>query len=130
MSEPYYLRLGQYKGMPISRVPQAHLKYLIRCRDEEAGEALKELERRGTLRGNLEITAHAIDRSSQRCLGFYLETRKKNEGLYSWLTRMCEAALTFPSDRYGNHRYGRLILTFEYRGDMPVLVTVKMNEMG
>lgn len=127
MDEPYLIGLGKYRGEPITRIPVSYLKWMVSVGHTESPQAVEELERRGTKHSTVEVSAHAVDRASQRCLGFWMETRKGKEGLHSWLCRIAEAALTFPCDKYGNHFYGKFIFTFHKDCTVPLLLTIKYN---
>lgn len=129
MDEPVYiLGLGKYRGERITRIPVSYLNWMVNVGHTEVAQAKAELARRGTKHSaQVEISAHAVDRASQRLLGFWLETRTGEEGLHSWLARMADAALTFPGDAHGNHSYGPAVFTFSRDYVIPVLLTVKYN---
>jgi len=75
---------------------------------------------------DLEISGHAIDRASLLCRKIWHKTRKGNEGISSWLHRMCKEAIEKTmKDVDGNYVYNDMIFSIEDDGVWPVLKTVK-----
>lgn len=118
---------GRFRGERITRVPVSYLKWMVNSGHDEAPRAEAELKRRGTCTPTLEISGHAIDRASLRCLKQWKETRRKDEGLHAWLARMSAEALAqgIPhAGEPGRIRYGGLSFRFTTDGVWPVLKTV------
>lgn len=120
----FVLDFGRHRGMLITRVPVSYLKFMVRNQTPHADVAAAELERRGTVTPNLEVSAHAIDRASLRLWDLYCRSRKENEGLHAWLVRFGEAALKQPYDGGGRHLYMGMEWVFDKHGVWPVLLTV------
>jgi hypothetical protein len=85
---------GKHKGERWTRIPISYLKWLINSGTQYANIAQSELERRGiTTPTDLELSGHALDRTSLFCWKVWKDNRKKEEGLYSWLYRIATEAL-------------------------------------
>lgn len=115
---------GRYAGERITRVPQGYLRWMVRTQHELAEAALAELERRGAQIPALEITGHAIDRASTRCLKRWKQSRKPDEGLHAWLARITTEAIQKHGRTRGviHHEGVKLVLAED--GAYPVLTTV------
>lgn len=130
---------GRHKGELLTRVPVQYLKWMVCARHTMANLAAAELERRGTVTPDLDISGHAIDRASLRCRVIWHKTRGKEEGLHAWLCRVAmEAWKSGPGsalsasdleDSKGHkvHHMG-MIFCFEVSGIWPVLKTVMRDE--
>jgi len=120
------IEFGKYKGERWTRVPVDYIKYLINSMDDcyERRIAEMELERRGdTMPKSTVISNHAIDKASLRVLHIWEENRQKNEGLYSWLSRICDEALKkYPG--VNNMEYMGMKLVFAHGNVFPTLKTV------
>ena len=85
--ENYKFTFGKHKGDSITRVPVSYLRWMINQFDFSHGDiqgmAKKELDRRGSFLPELEISGHAIDKASTRCIKIWKNTRLKEEGLYT-----------------------------------------------
>lgn len=89
----YRMGNGRHRGELITRVPVSYLRWMVNERHQEAEVAAQELARRGTVFPNVDISGHAIDRASLRCLGVWRARRRDGkEGLHAWMTRAAEAA--------------------------------------
>lgn len=90
------LDFGKHKGESYTRVPVGYLLWMVNVGHDRQDIARAELERRGTVVPECEISGHAIDKASFRCLDIWKQTRKQNEGLHAWLVRMVmEATKSF-----------------------------------
>jgi len=116
---------GKHKGTPWTRVPVSYLKWMINVGHTQAVIAEEELRRRGTVTPDLEVSGHAIDRASQRCLDKWKETRRdKKEGLHAWLVRVAGEARMHGKLHRGKYQYLGMQFAFEEDGVWPVLLTV------
>ncbi len=122
---------GRHKDVLWSRVPVSYLKWMVNAGARDAEKAQAELNRRGTVTPSVDISGHAIDRASQRCLRIWERTRKPNEGLHAWLVRMSEAALsTGERDLQGRIKLPGLVFVFDETGSWPTLKTVMPSKNG
>ena len=88
------VKFGKHKGERWTRLPISYLKWLINEETQYSDIAEAELKRRGTILDHeIDISGHAVDRASINCMNHWRKTRKRNEGLYSWLMRMSKAAI-------------------------------------
>lgn len=121
----YLMKAGVHKDQLITRVPVSYLKWMVNIRHSESAYAQAELDRRGTVTPDLDISGHAIDRASLSCRKIWHESRGPEEGLHAWLIRMSGLALKegvrLPS---GKIAYGGMKFAFEEDGQWPVLKTV------
>jgi len=121
---------GKHKGERWTRLPVGYLKWLINERTQYDDIAKAELKRRGTvLEHEIEISGHAIDRASFSCYNIWYLTRKKDEGLHSWLHRMSvESLKTIKNKKRVKFRrsviYKGMKLVFKLGKIYPVLLTV------
>ena len=87
----YVLNFGQkHRGERIQRVPVSYLLWMVNAQAGPYRVAQMELDRRGTVVPEIEVSGHAIDAASLRIRKTWHENRAKAEGLHSWL---CRAAL-------------------------------------
>jgi hypothetical protein len=116
---------GRHNGMLYTRMPISYLKWMIQSGHSKAEIAKAELNRRGTVTPNLEVSGHAIDRASLNCRKIWHETARNNdEGLHAWLVRICEESLSkCKPDEENIIFYNGMKLIFEH-GEWPVLKTV------
>lgn len=118
---------GIYTGLEIEAAPVRYMFHLFRESSDQSVRLLarKELITRGALIGGVDLTAHAIDQASVRLLKRYEDTHKKNEGLYSWLSRISTAALErgtrFQDDTIG---YKGMVFVFCFKNSIPLLKTI------
>lgn len=116
---------GRHKGTPWTRVPVSYLLWMVNVRHTHGEKAREELERRGTVFPEIDITGHAIDRASLCCKGVWQKDRKKDEGLNAWLVRASLEAMKLNDlDKKGRYLYLRLRFVIELDGVWPVLLTV------
>ena len=115
---------GKYSGTLYTRVPVGYLKWMVQSNHSKADIARAELERRGTITPEIDISGHAVDSASNRLLGLWTGTKNDGEGLHSWLCRMAlEAFRSGPLDEEGCIRHKGVKWVFE-PGEWPVLKTV------
>jgi len=123
MTSSEYISFGRHRGLPYTRVPVSYLRWMINCNHPEKNLAEEELKRRGSVFPNVEISGHAIDRVSLRCLDIWQAAHRENEGIHAWLVRICEEALKKPLHQKRRIHHMGLVLIFEYEGSWPVLKT-------
>jgi len=122
------VEFGKHKGELYTRIPVSYLRWMVQCGHQESEIARAELERRGTTLPTVEISGHAIDTASLRVRKIWHETRAENEGLNSWLIRMCNEALEESEPDADNRvHYNGMRLVFE-SGEWPVLKTVMRKD--
>lgn len=116
---------GKFQGKYITRVPVSYLKWMVNSRHQLADHAKAELERRGTVTPQIDISGHAIDRASQRLLPLWQKDLMPEEGLHAWLARRgYEAWQMICVTEKDKVEYLGVIWAFERDGDWPVLKTV------
>ena len=118
---------GRHKGMLITRVPVSYLKWMVNARHQYADHAKAELERRGTVTPEIDVSGHAIDRASLLCLDAWRLQSVADEGIHAWLVRMAQAALkegAIPPEHPERRTWAGLSFRFELDGVWPVLKTV------
>lgn len=115
---------GKHKGVLYTRVPVSYLRWMVQCNHSHAEIAKAELDRRGTVLPNVEVSGHAIDSASLRLRHIWHKTAKSDsEELHAWLCRICSEALAqSKSDDEGRIFYKGMKLVFE-DGEWPVLKT-------
>ena len=115
---------GKHEGKRWTRIPVSYLKWLINEGTQYSDIAKAELKRRGTiLNYEIEISCHAVDRASYKCIRIWQKTRKKNEGLHSWLVRMSRAAIK-QDGKEEKITYKNVTFVFCYGKLYPTLKTV------
>lgn len=118
------IETGRHKGELFTRLPVSYLKWMVNAGHDRAEVARAELERRGTVTPDLEISGHAIDRASLNCWDIYRADRQKGEGLHTWLARKAKEAREGEPDLKGRFEIDGMRLAFRADGEWPVLVTV------
>jgi len=125
VTDAVVLDFGKHLGTPITRVPRSYLRWMVGVGTPHADAARAELERRGTRLPTIEVSGHAIDRASQRCLKLWRKSREGDEGLYSWLARIgMEAWLKRTEEDQVKVRHLGRGWIFELDCQWPVLKTV------
>ncbi len=116
---------GRHKGVVITRVPVSYLKWMVNIRHAYADYAQSELDRRGTVTPEIDISGHAIDRASLLCRKTWHATEREGEGIHAWLVRVAQEALErgYPAES-GRYEWIGLSFRFEMDGVWPVLKTV------
>lgn len=115
---------GHHRGKAWTRIPVSYLLYLVNSKHSQAEIAEAELKRRGTVKPDMDISGHAIDRASQQLIGRWTETRMPNEGLHAWLVRMATAARAHGRVKNERYIYEGMRFAFQEGEEWPVLVTV------
>lgn len=69
--EDEQLTFGKHQGSRLAAVPLGYLRWMVSKETQQHEAAEAEMERRGTPLPEIELTAHAIDRASQRCLSIW-----------------------------------------------------------
>lgn len=115
---------GKHQGERITRVPVSYLKWMINSNHSIAVYAKAELERRGTVTPEIDISGHAIDSASLRIRKIWHENRGEDEGLHSWLVRMAMLAMHDGEKRGDKIAYCGVLWVIEQDGCWPVLKTV------
>ena len=119
---------GKHRGERITRVPVSYLKWMVREGHSLADHAQSELDRRGTVTPDIEISGHAIDSASLRIRKVWHESRGDDEGLHAWLCRMAVAALSEGEQRGDKIAFGGVLWVFERDGEWPLLKTVMRDK--
>lgn len=125
---------GRHKGDLYTRVPCSYLFWMVNQSTREHEIAKAELDRRGYVdMPPLEVSGHAVDSASNRCLGSWNKTKimqgSNHEGLHAWLMRISKEALqavTLDSEGRYIHVGSKMCLIFENDGVWPVLKTCYM----
>ena len=121
---------GKHRGERLVRVPVSYLRWMCTSGHELAHYAKAEMMRRGTSIPNFDVSGHALDRLSQHSLNTWVVSRMKDEGIHSWLVRICNDALAeadpdlVAQSEFQLERHG-LFLCFGKEGEWPVLKTIK-----
>ena len=118
---------GKHKGTPWTRVPVSYLLWMVNvgCKEHEIAEA--ELKRRGTVKPELDVSGHAIDRASQTLIGRWMADRKMDEGLHAWLVRKATEARARGRIKGEKYYHDGMKFVFEEGSQWPVLKTVMPN---
>lgn len=122
----YRMKLGRYKGERLTRVPQSYLRWIVKQGDSHAEHdlALAELNRRGCVLPCIDISAHAIDRASQRLLKHWRKMREGDEGLHAWLARISMDAIAHHGKREGQLTYRGIVFDVTPDGVWPTVRSV------
>lgn len=136
MTHGITISFGKHKGELYTRLPVSYLRWILNQTSNNPTIsvakqlAAEELARRGTdVDIGIEITAHALDRCSLRCLDLYLRKRKRDEGLHTWMARMAKRALESAGlDQPARIAYHGVIWVFDYGECYPTVKTVFRNE--
>jgi len=116
---------GKHKGTPYTQIPVSYLLWMVNAHHSRQKIAEAELQRRGTVFPDLDVSGHAIDRASLYCLEIWQNTRQPEEGLHAWLVRMATEALKANrQDHKGRYLYNGMKFAIEQDGVWPVLKTV------
>jgi len=129
MTDEITMPNGRHKGERITRIPVSYLKWIANTPDHSLCQSAKtEMDRRGTVTPDVDVSGHAIDRASLRCRKLWHEDRGKDEGIYSWLCRITREALDkqkmggWEADFQCEHKGMKLTITRE--GTWPVLKSI------
>lgn len=119
------LAFGKHRDELLTRVPVSYLKFMVANRTQQSDLAAAELKRRGTVTPELDVSGHAIDRASLSCRRLWHETRKSDEGLHAWLTRVASEAFKHGViNDAGRYEYMGMQFAFELNTAWPILKTV------
>lgn len=125
------MRNGKHQGELITRVPVGYLRWMVQSGHSDAKWAEAELERRGTIIPEIDVSGHAIDSASLRCRKIWHETRRdEGEGLHSWLCRLAAAAFEKGEPRGDKIAYEGMLFVFEKDGAYPILKTIIRQKGG
>ena len=120
---------GKHEDVPYTRIPVSYLKWMVNSNHSRKIIAQAELDRRGTVTPDMEISGHAIDRASLSCRDIWHGTSSKDEGLHAWLTKVAQNALKKgKKDKKGRYRYLGMMFAFTQDGVWPVLKTVMRDK--
>jgi len=121
---------GRYKGERFTRLPIPYLKKMVEHKMAMSRYAKAELKRRGFDADKcIDISPHSIDMASTRLLGHWKRTRRKGEGIFTWLHRIAlEAIEKGNQDADGRYLHNKMKLSIKTEGVFPVLITVFYNE--
>lgn len=121
------IEFGKHNGELWTRVPVSYLRWIVNSMDNPDVQAIAyaEIKRRGSTIPKVELSGHAIDNASLRVLEQWQATRRKREGLYSWLERMTLEAISKGEKLdTGKIRYLRMKFVIEQGDEFPVLKTI------
>lgn len=123
------LDFGRHKDKLVTRVPFSYLSWMVNefpPDDPKHMLADAELKRRGTKIPTIQLSAHAIDRFSQRRLKVYLDyvSNGGKEGLYTWLAQIAAKAYESRDKRTNKGTEEGITFAFEDGHSFPVVKTV------
>lgn len=122
-----FVDFGRHKGKRWTRIPVGYLFWMVSSKHSHAETARREIERRGSVVPTLDVSTHAIDRASFRLMDEWRQTRRDEEGLASWLSRMAREALDYGKQVNAN-RYDHAGIRFVFEDlestEWPVVLTV------
>ena len=115
---------GRHSGILYTRVPVQYLKWMVQCGHPKADVAQAELDRRGTVTPDLDVSGHAIDSASLRIGWLWKQSSKTGEGLHAWLVRVAREAIE-NGDKKPDGKIVYMGIKFVFEGGAwPVLKTV------
>jgi hypothetical protein len=122
------MEFGKHRGELMTRVPASYLKWMVNTGAQQSDLARAEIERRGHKLPTVELSGHAIDNASLRVRKIWHETKRDNEGLYTWLERITVEALA-QGERLesGKIKYLGMKLVVEEGEEFPVLKTIMQS---
>ena len=119
------INYGKHKGQLITRIPISYIRWMINEKAPMYEIAQVEFERRGDTMPKIELSGHAIDKASLRVRKIWHQTRKENEGIYSWLQRISIEALKFGEKSEGGKiKYLGMKLVITEGEEYPSLKTI------
>lgn len=127
MDSSHHIKInyGKHKGMLITRIPISYIRWMINEKAPMWEIAQIEFERRGDTMPKIELSGHAIDNASLRVRKIWHETKYENEGLYSWLQRICLEALQLGEKmKSGKIKYLGMKLVIVEGAEYPSLKTI------
>lgn len=115
---------GKYRGVRIQHLPRGYLVFMVQNETQQWQYAEAEMDRRGTVIPQIELSAHSIDTASLRIRKTFHEHRGKNQGLHSWLAEAAWAAYQEKPKGVDVHEYLGVRWVFGIDGVFPMLKTV------
>lgn len=119
---------GPRDGVPgelFTRLPISYLKWMVAEKIQQSDLAESELERRGVVKLDVEISDHAIDRAVEHCHATFIHDKNENEGITNWLRRLVAEALEHTEpDQKGRHIWKKMKLKIDTEKAVPYLVTI------
>ncbi len=106
----YRIPNGRHQGKRITRIPVGYLRWMVNVGHEDEDKAIAELDRRGTAKCEMDVSAHAIDRASQRLLDKW-QNSGLDVGLHTWVAGMAKQAL-----EHGKRTENEAGITVKYEG--------------
>lgn len=124
---------GRHFGQLYTRIPVSYLKWMVNVEHPNANIAGAELERRGTITPTIDISGHAVNRASLKCLDIWKSDMERGEGLHSWLIRVSEEAFSHFDEEDGGTAsvkitYKGMKFIFSIEGRWPILKTVMKED--
>lgn len=122
---------GKYAGLAYAQIPSSYLWWMVKVDHSRSQLAQVELNRRGATAPVVEISAHALDRASQRLLGLWQRDCRGRVGLHTWLTQQATAAWQnqVAGDKSGHYLHQGCVFVFSVTGLWPILKTVFRKEV-
>ena len=122
---------GKHSGTLYTRIPVSYLRWMINANHPKAEIAAAELDRRGTVIPDMDVSGHAIDSASLRFRKTWHLTSRPDEGLHAWLLRVAaEAVDKGMTDEEGRYHYLGIKFVFAMDGVWPVLQTVTHSKIS
>ena len=119
------MTFGKHDGELITRVPVNYLKWMVCNRTQMWELALSEMNRRGTVTPDLDVSGHAIDRASLKLHQYWRRIMHEGEGIHAWLIRMASDSRRIGEEiREGAYVHVGVKFVFNEDGSWPILMTV------
>ena len=122
------LSFGKHRDKLITRVPVSYLKWMINEKTPQYEVAKAEFKRRGDTMPKVELTGHAINNFSLRCLGIWQEWHKDGEGIYSFMERITLEAIAQGAPIGGRVHYKGMKFCIAEGEEFPTLKTIMRNK--
>lgn len=90
---------GVHKGVEITKVPVSYLNWMVNIGHRDRSRAQEELDRRGSITPDLDISPHALNRFSERYIERFLLRKDKKVGIHTFLYKMAKKAATLAKRR-------------------------------
>lgn len=113
--------------MLLTRVPASYLRWMANeegMRPKWKELAMAEIGRRGHKLPTIELSGHAIDNASLRVRKTWHLTARPGEGLYSWLIRVTEEAISLGEHRKDKIIYLGMKFVVQQGDEFPILKTI------
>ena len=121
------LPFGEFRGQPLTRIGQLHLRRYAGKGGKWAEVCRMELQRRGTsyVDDPVQVSNHAFDSASKRILDAFITRQNQEEGIKTWLVNLAAEAIDGGElISEGRYDYQGITFQFDFRPTVPVLVTV------